>query len=60
VPAIWNTKAMHTMKQWAIRAGLVHRNNPNQCQIVYESDCAVLGMLSTGHIMNLYTIVSMV
>ena len=50
VPPMWSDKAKSKMKQWAIRAGLVKRNLPNQCHIVYESDCAVLGMLSSAHI----------
>ena len=45
VPAIWNDDAKDKMNQWARRAGLIKRNIPNQCHIVYESDCAVLGML---------------
>ena len=48
VPAIWNNDAKSKMKQWARRAGLVKRNIPNQCHIVYESDCAVLGMLASS------------
>ncbi len=52
VPAIWNDDAKEKMKQWARRAGLVKRHLPNQCHIVYESDCAVLGMLSAAHDAN--------
>ena len=44
VPAIWNDEAKHTMKEWAIKAGLVDENIPNQCKIVYEPDCASLAI----------------
>eukprot|EP01083_Nonionella_stella_P081209 223580_1 len=44
VPSIWNDAAKHKMKQWAIAAGLVNTNIPNQCKIVYEPDCASLSI----------------
>ena len=44
VPAIWNDHAKHQMKQWAILAGLINKNIPNQCKIVYEPDCASLSI----------------
>ena len=44
VPAIWNDHAKHLMQEWAISAGLVNRNIPNQCKIVYEPDCASLSI----------------
>eukprot|EP01083_Nonionella_stella_P004290 12396_1 len=44
VPAIWNDKAKHMMKQWIIKAGLVDANDKTQCKIVYEPDCASLAI----------------
>ena len=32
------------MKEWIIKAGLVSVDNKDQCQIVYEPDCASLGI----------------
>ncbi len=44
VPAIWNDEAKNTMKEWAMKAGLIQKDIPNQCKIVYEPDCASLAI----------------
>merc|ERR1712154_185935 len=36
VPAIWNDYAKNQMREWAISAGLVHRDIENQLKIVFE------------------------
>ena len=52
VPAIWNDTAKSKMEQWAIKAGLVDENIPNQCKIVYEPDCASLASNITSNRIN--------
>ena len=44
VPAIWNDTAKDMMRKWIIKAGLVSDDDPNQCKIVYEPDCASLAI----------------
>ena len=39
VPAIWSDKAKQQMKDWAVKAGLITGNIPNQLKIVYEPVC---------------------
>eukprot|EP01083_Nonionella_stella_P100971 285585_1 len=44
VPAIWTESSKNKMKQWFIKSGLMHKQNANQCKIVYEPDCAALAI----------------
>eukprot|EP01084_Bolivina_argentea_P283972 486512_1 len=44
VPAIWNDSAKYKMTCWAVSAGLVDENIPNQLVIRYEPDCASLSL----------------